>query len=295
MDYFGPFDVKRGRSNIKRYGVIFTCLNSRAVHLEIASSLDTDSCINAIRRFVARRGSPKLIRSDNGTNIVGAERELRECIKQWNQSRLNNELNQKGIQWEFNPPAASHFGGIWERLIRIVRKILYSLQKEQMIRLDDESLSTLMCEVEAILNNRPITKASDSPDDLDALTPNDILLPGQKQVGPPVVSDKRDRYVKRRWRQVQYLADIFWKRWAKEYLPCLQERQKWIQPKRNIAVGDVVLVMDGGIRNSWILARVTEVFTDKRGLVRTATVKTKCTSLKRPIHKLCTLLETEII
>ena len=145
VDYFGPFEVKRGRTIVKRYGVIFTCLNIRAVHLEVAHSLDTDSCVNAIRRFLARRGNVTHIQSDNGTNFVGAERELREEIERWDQDAIVDTMAKKNIRWVFNPPSASHFGGVWERHIRMVRKVLYGLVKEQVIRMDDEGLATLFC------------------------------------------------------------------------------------------------------------------------------------------------------
>lgn len=125
-DFFGPIEVKRGRSNVKRYGVIFTCLASRSVHLEMASSLSTDSCINAIRRFICRRGQVKEMRSDNGTNYVGSERELREAAKELNHSRIESSLLLDGIKWIFNPPSGSHHGGVWERLIRQVKNILPS-------------------------------------------------------------------------------------------------------------------------------------------------------------------------
>ena len=174
IDYFGPFEVKRGRSLIKRYGVIFTCMASRAVHLEMAYSLDTSSCIDAIRRFISRRGQVAHIKSDNGTNFVGAERELREALSQLNQEKIQKSLLHSGVKWSFNTPAASHHGGVWERLIRMVRKVLNSILHQQ--HLDDEGLQTLLCEVEAILNDRPITKASEDPNDLEPLTPNHILL-----------------------------------------------------------------------------------------------------------------------
>lgn len=122
VDYFGPFLVKRGRSQVKRYGVIFTCLTTRAVHLEVASSLDTDACLNAIRRFLARRGQVKEMYSDNGTNFRSANSELKKAIKEWNSSMIIKSLQERGIQWHFNPPAGSHHGGSWERLIRSVRK-----------------------------------------------------------------------------------------------------------------------------------------------------------------------------
>lgn len=148
VDFFGPFEVKRGRSLIKRYAVIFTCLNIRAVHLEMAHTLNTDSCINAIRRFIARRGDVKVIRSDNGTNFVRAERELQEAVLSLNNRQIQTAALSKGITWLFNPPAGSHHGGVWERQIRTVRRILNALLHQQT--LDDEGLSTLLCEVEAI-------------------------------------------------------------------------------------------------------------------------------------------------
>ncbi len=102
VDYFGPFDVKRGRSTVKRYGVLFTCLTIRAVHIEVADSLDTDSCINALRRFISRRGQVSVMRSDNSSNFVGAERELREALSNLNHSKIENAMLQKGINWIFN-------------------------------------------------------------------------------------------------------------------------------------------------------------------------------------------------
>jgi hypothetical protein len=183
VDCFGPFTVKRGR-HVKRYGVLFTCLAIRAVHIEIANNLDTDSFINALRRFVARRGQPEEIRSDNGTNFVGGNRELWESINLWNQEKINQFLTQRNVKWTFNPPKASHHGGVWEHCIRTVRKVLNAIMTEQV--LDDERLYTLMCEGEAIVNGRPITKVSDDPKDLEALTPNHLLLLQKGSHVPPV-------------------------------------------------------------------------------------------------------------
>ncbi|XP_022335109.2 uncharacterized protein LOC111131734 [Crassostrea virginica] len=294
MDYFGPFELKRGRSVVKRYGVIFTCLNTRAVHLEVSYSLDTDSCIDAVRRFIARRGKPKFIRSDNGTNLVGAERELREAINKWNVSHIQTHLLQSGIDWTFNPPAASHFGGVWERLIRSVRKVLFSVLHEQTIHLDDEGLGTLFCEVEAILNGRPLTPASDDPSDLSVLTPNHLLLLRHGETCPPGTFLQTDNYVRRRWRQIQYLADVFWSRWMKQYLPLLQSRQKWLKRERNVKEGDLVLIVENGPRNSWNLGRVLDVQMDRHNIVRVVKVKTVSSILTRPITKLCLLLESDI-
>lgn len=294
MDFFGPFELKRGRSVIKRYGVIFTCLVSRAVHLEVAASLDTDSCINVIRRFIARRGKPVFIRSDNGTNLVGAHREMREDIQKWNCDKLHENMLQSGIQWEFNPPAGSHFGGVWERLIRSVRQVLYSLMREQSVKMDDEGLQTLFCEVEAILNGRPLTEASDNVNDLSVLTPNHLLLLRPGEWFPPGTFVKTDNYSRRRWRQIQYLADLFWKRWTKEYLPLLQSRQKWVKKERNMKTGDLVMIADNSPRHAWIIGRIQEVVKDKQDIVRFVKVKTASNVLTRPVAKLVLILESDV-
>ena len=294
VDCFGPFWVKRARSQVKRYGVLFTCLATRAIHLEVAQSMDTDSFVNSMRRFIARRGIPEVMRSDNGSNFVGGNKELREAISDWNESQIHEFLLQRNIKWLFNPPSGSHFGGVWERCIRTVRKILVALMKEQP--LDDEGLTTLMCEVESIVNGRPITKSSDDPSDSEALTPNHLLLLRSGPKLPPGVFRKEDVYSRRRWRQIQYLADVFWRRWIREYLPQLQERQKWAYPSRNFAVDDIVLVVDDRVpRSSWPLGRITSVRknnTDEH--VRSVTVKTRTSLYDRPVDKIVLLESVEM-
>ena len=288
VDYFGPFYVRQGRSNVKRYGCLFTCLVVRAVHIEVVNSLDTDSFINALRRFINLRGCPTTVYSDNGTNFQAGERELRELLSEWNQESIHKFLHQKNITWKFNPPAASHMGGAWERTIRSICKILRALLGQQLV--SDEMLRTLMSEVEGILNGRPLTPVSSDPKDLDPLTPNHLLLLRANPNLPPGVFNTEEMYSKRRWRQVQYMANIFWKRWLKEYLPTLQERPKWTKPRRSLATGDLVLIAEDNIhRGKWPLARVTDVFIGKDGNVRAAKVKTTTTILTRPITKLCFL------
>ncbi|XP_069993531.1 uncharacterized protein [Penaeus vannamei] len=257
-DCFGPFLVKKGRSNLKRFGVIFTCLVTRAIHIEVVESMETDFYINAFRRFIARRGPVTSIRSDNGTNLVGAKKELRKELEKLKHSVIAEVMLLKGVTWQFNPPHASHFGG-----------------------------------VEAIINGRPLTRVTD-PDGPQPLTPN-MLLTLKGAGGPITDTDHSDVYVRRRWRQFQYLADLFWKRWTKEYLPLLQERQKWTTRQRNLKVGDIVLSLDNKLpRGSWPLGRVLEVISDADGHVRSARLKTASGEYLRPISKMCLLLENEI-
>ena len=291
VDLFGPFFVKRGRCELKRYGCLFTCLAIRAIHIEVLHSLETDSFLQALQRFMCRRGQVKLMRSDNGTNFVGAAGELRQAVMSLNQDSIGRYLRHKGIEWHFNPPAASHMGGVWERMIRSVRKILTVLLKEQT--LDDERLVTLMCIVESVVNSRPITTVSDDPRDQEALTPNHLLLLRGDVIMPSETS-KSDLYSRKRWRQVQYLADVFWYRWKREYLPTLQLRQKWHEAVRNLEVGDLVILCDDKLpRNSWSLGRVMETYPGSDGLVRSVKITTKSadgmTMLIRPVHKLCLL------
>ncbi|XP_074655765.1 uncharacterized protein LOC141909274 [Tubulanus polymorphus] len=259
VDYFGPIEVKRGRVG----QFISRC------HIPLILT-------HALRRFKARRGSVKYIRSDNGTNFVAAKRELQVCIKKWNTDKIHETMLQQDVNWEMNPPAASHFGGVWERIIRSVRKIMYSLIKEQGLQLNDESLCTLFCEVESILNGRPISTVNNDVNDLEPLTPNHLLLLERGSTFPPVVFDENE---KRRWRQIQYIADLFWKRWVSEYLPTLQERSKWVKNRRNVMVEDIVLVVDSCVRNSWKLGRVIGRREDKNGYVRSVTVKTNAVIL----------------
>jgi hypothetical protein len=290
LDCFGPFYVKRGRSLEKRYGCLFTCLSIRAIHLEKLHTLDADSFINALVRFCARRGVPGKIRSDNGTNFVGAERELSDLfLKLRDSDKVKSHCLQNQIKWEFNPPAASHMGGVWERQIRTVRKVLNVVMKDQV--LDDERLDTFFCTVESCVNGRPLTPVSDSTTDLEPLTPNHLLLLGSGSL-PPLGKFVAEDVFTRRWRHVQLLADRFWKRWVREYLPTLQLRKKWIKPQRNLCVGDVVLIVDEITpRNEWPLGRVVETLPGQDGLVRVVKVKTSKNILIRPVVKLC-LLET---
>ena len=292
IDYFGPIEVKRGRSHVKRWGVIFTCLASRAIHLEVASMLNTDSCINAIRRFLCRRGPVLTIRTDCGTNFMCAKKELEMAASQMDHQKIQDALLTTHVQWLFNPPFAAHFGGVWERLIRLVKKVLLSVLKQQT--LDDEMLQTAFCEVETILNDRPITTASGDPNDLEPLTPNHLLQLNSKPLLPPGLFKNDDLYARKRWKQVQYLANLFWKRWTTEYLTLMQERQKWAHIKRNFKENDIVVIVDPTApRNSWPMGRVMKTLPGDKGLVRSVLVKTKANTLLRPIDKLCLVLESE--
>ena len=305
VDYFGPFLVKEGRRQLKRYGALFTCLSSRAIHIEVADALSTDSFINVLRCFMAIRGPIKLLRSDQGTNFVGAQNEF-------NVERVRHFLADKGadyFEFRMNVPKSSHMGGAWERQIRTVRSVLSGLLDQSDGQLNDQALRTLFYEVMSIVNSRPLAvETLSDPTILEPLTPNHLLTRKCRVLLPPPGNFERiDLYTLKQWRRVQYLTNIFWQRWRSEYLAVLQPRQKWTSTSRNMRVDDIVIINDESIgRNEWPLARVSQVYPSSDGRVRKVQLAladkainskekrvNKISYLNRPIHKLILLMESE--
>ena len=290
VDYFGPFTVKIGRRNEKRWCFLFTCLTVRAVHIEVVPNLDTDSCLNAIMRFIARRGKPSTIISDNGTNFVGAEREFAEYVAAWNKEGIEEHLIQQGIRWNFNPPAAPYFGGVWERLVRSCKKAMYVVLGNRSVT--EDVLPTTMCIVEQTLNARPLTPVSSDVNDLEALTPNHFLL-GNTNVCLPYLPCAEEFVDHRKlFRQTQAYANLIWDRFRKEYLPTLNNRQKWRSTtNENLTEGDLVwLIEDSNKRGYYNLGRVTETIEGSDGVIRSAKVRTNNGVYKRPVVKLAPVL-----
>ena len=289
LDLFGPLQVRRFRKTEKRWVLLITCLSTRALHLELVGSLDTDSFLMGLRRFFGRRGKPSVIYSDNGTNIVAGEKELRSLIKEWNQSQILDELSQNQIDWHFNPPTASHMGGIWERLVASVKRSLRVVLGHQVV--SEEELSTVLVEVESVLNSRPITYCSGDVRDPEPLTPRHFLLGYPEAVLPPGSFDDETLLSKKRWRHTQVLADHFWQRWRREYLPTLIRREKWAQAPDNLREGDIIMMVDDQApRSYWPLATITRVIPGEDGYVRSVELKTGSgMTYVRPANKVCLL------
>ncbi|CAL8088659.1 unnamed protein product [Calicophoron daubneyi] len=187
------------------------------------------------------------------------------------------------MQWHFNPPYASHRGGVWERLIRSVRRILTAICTEQA--LDDEGLSSVMVEAERIMNNRPVAPVVHGDPEAIALTPNHLLLLRGNQ-GLQLKETMLERY-RARWKQANHLASVFWKRWSREYLSTMQARQKWMTTARNLQEGDVVLVISESLpKGKWPLGIVNKCFPGTDGLVRMVEVKTRNGLIKRDVRQL---------
>ena len=288
IDPFGPLYVKQGRKRLKRWGVIFTCLTVRCIHLEIVEASDTDSFINAFRRFTNRRGCPETVYSDCGTNLTGTVNELQEFKSALKKDVITKAAAEMKITWEFNPPAAPHMGGAWERLIRSVKAVMSGLMKDRV--LTDPQLNTLFTEVESIVNSRPLTHISDDVNDLQALTPNHILFGLHRTWGYVAETSGDDITSRKKWRQVQVLRNRFWEQWKKQYLPTLTQRRKWKEKIPNLKPGALVLLDDDTPkRRSWPLARVTKVLPGDDGIVRVAEILTKDGLYTRPVTKLLRL------
>ena len=180
IDCLGPLFVKFSRKTKsnqaipKRYGATFTYLASRAFHIELAGDLSTDSFILTLRRFTARRSNPQTITRDNGTNFVGAQRELSDEIQKLDQHKIRDELNHKRIQWKFNPPSCPWMEGFIETMVKLTKKALKTTVNDRLFT--EEALSTFLTEVESIINSRSLTPASDDIDDLEPITPNHLLF-----------------------------------------------------------------------------------------------------------------------
>ena len=286
IDYFGPIFVRQYRKSEKRYGCLFSCLQTRAVHLEVASSLSTDSFVLALIRFIGRRGTPSEIYSDNGSNFVGALSDLQHQLQRWDRRQINDRLAVQGIQWHFNPPSSSHRGGVWERMIRSIRRLMLIILKDQ--NPSEEILLTTFIEIERILNNRPLVPTTSDHTESLALTPSSLLTLRDDEGLLP--GDSLQGNYNRRWGQVCQLVNTFWHRWIREYLPTLQVRQKWLSKHRNFKEGDVVLISsDATTRGRWPLGIIESTETDSDGLVRTVVVRTSDGSSRRDVRKICLL------
>ncbi len=220
MDCFGPFIIKIGRRTEKRWGVLFKCFTTRAVHLDLLPSLSTDSFLMALRRFIARRGTPAQLWSDRGTNFRGGERELREAYAALAPD-LQRHLARQKISFCFNPPSAPHFGGVWEREVRSVKSALYTVLGSQSVP------EEVLMKVEAILNSKPLGYVSSDVADADPVTPSSLLMGWPDGSLPQVIYSESEILSRIKWRYSQILADRFWSRFIRDYLPSLQTRQKW--------------------------------------------------------------------
>lgn len=295
VDFTGWVEVKinkgRGVKTSKGYVVVFVCMATKAVHLELATDLSTPTFVLALKRMISRRGCPKHIYSDNGTNFVGAEKELhRQMVasETYSSTPFAQHLNELGIEWHFNAPSWPSAGGLWEAAVKSMKYHLKRVLGEQ--KLTYEEFLTLLTQIEACMNSRPLCPLTEDINDLEYLTPAHFLI------GRPILSlphenlEEQHVGLRNRWQMLEKMKQGFWRRWSLDYLQQLQTRNKWQKATENLAVGEIVLIKEDNLPPSrWALGRILKVHPGRDGLTRVVTLKTKTGELTRPIIKLIKL------
>lgn len=290
VDYTGFLDVKsskgRGIKSTKGYVAVFVCMVTKAVHLELVSDLTASAFLAALRRMSARRGAPRHLYSDNGTNFIGSNKKLQGEIldmKAICTKEFFTDISEMEITWHFNAPSWPSAGGLWEAAVKSLKHHLRRVVGDQ--KLTYEEYATLLAQIEACLNARPLCAISEDPDDINYLTPAHFLASG-----PTLTIIETERDERTRWELTQRIFHDLWKRWRVEYLSQLSARSKWRSTQPNIKIDDVVIIHDANLAASkWALGRVIELHPGKDGLVRVVSLKTKAGIIKRPVVKLSIL------
>ncbi|GFS91352.1 integrase catalytic domain-containing protein [Trichonephila clavipes] len=294
LDLGGPYFVtyKHQRKGVlnKIYVCVCICFVTRAIHLEILSDLTSDAIIATLKRFMSRRGKCSKIFTDNATNFVGANSQLKVFYKTLNfpDQNLAAYFTEEGIEWNFIPPRAPHMGGLWEAGIKSVK---YHLKRALgRSRLTYEEFETVIIQVEGILNSRPLTPISNDFDNFEVLTPAHFLIGRSiNSILEPLVINISDNRLSR-WQRTTKVIQVVWKKWSTDYLNTLQQRGKWMIEKDNVMCGTMVIVKEDFTPVcNWLLGRVVEVYHGSDGKVRTVRIKTKNGEFRRPITKICIL------
>ncbi|XP_043263915.1 uncharacterized protein LOC122404086 [Colletes gigas] len=297
IDYCGPFLIKekkfRNQTKLKCYVVVFVCFVTKAIHLELATDLTTESCLGALKRFLARRGKPRHIYSDNGTNFVGAKNEIRQTLDFLRaneyKDKMQQFLTQENIEWHLSPPRSPHFGGLWEAAVRSFKRHLYKTIGDAMFTY--EVFYTLIVEIEAILNSRPLTPISSDPNDLLALSPSHFLI-GESLVSLPEYNFADTPINKLSlWQHIQKIKLHFWRRWQTEYLQELHTRSRWhLGDGVNLKEGTLVTIRDDNCQPlQWQMGRIIALHPGEDGVVRVVTIQTPHGTYKRALKKVAPL------
>lgn len=293
VDFAGPFQVKAGTLRnspfMKAYASIFICFSTKAIHLEACSSLSAEAFLATFARFIGRRGLPKCLMSDNGTNFVGASRIfLKEYMSflKLSAKEATEKYAVQGFEWKFIPPSAPHMGGLWEAGVKSFKIHFKKIVGGQ--KFNFEEFCTVLVRIESVLNSRPISPLSEDPDDLQALTPGHFLRGGPLLFAPELPADNLS--VINRWEKLKAFHHKFSKRWKTEYLHELHKRYKWQFPKQDLKEGDFVVVKDELLPpNEWRMGRIESVHKGSDNRVRVADVRTSAGIITRPVVKLCVL------
>ena len=284
IDFAGPLYVKESKlENKKVYVCLFTCMVTRAIHLELVEDMTTEQFLLALKRMMSRRGRSQLIISDNAKSFKKASDILKRLFK--NVKDLREKLANLGIRWKFITERAPWHGGFYERMVGSAKRSLKRVLGKS--RLTQIEMETVLTEVEAQINSRPLTVVSSSSEDLSPLTPGHLTIGRSPQQLPDIDRETERMSLGKRWKYQQTLLKHFWNRWSKEYLTELQQMRKWQDVRDNVKVGDVVLVADDNQRKQdWMLGRIQDLHPGRDGLVRSVTVKTSGGLRRRPVQRL---------
>ncbi|XP_063362149.1 uncharacterized protein LOC134651087 [Cydia amplana] len=292
VDYAGPVMIlnRKGRGSklLKAYLCIFVCMAVKAIHIELVTELTSETFMAALHRFIARRGKPAHIYSDNGRCFVGACNELSRFLKQTS-NQISSNASKISINFHFSPAYSPHFNGLAESAVRSVKHHLKRIIS--CTNLTYEELNTVLTMTEAILNGRPLTPLSSDPSDLSALTPSHFLIGRTDTLLPsPQAPESAAMCTLSRYMRIQRLKAHFWNRFYNEYISELQKRHKWTKDGGQLKLGEMVLVKDDRLPpNQWLLGRVTQLYPGTDGISRVADVLTMSGTVRRAFNRLCPL------
>lgn len=306
VDYAGPFELcEHHSSRAKRrkcWIAIFVCMVTRAVHIDLVTDASSAAFISCYERFIGRRGHCNKLFSDNGTAFTGAEKGFRIAFQAWSAPDSIEHLNKKGTRWVFMKPAAPHQGGIYEAAVKSAKHHITRVIGAK--HFSYEHFLTFLTKVEAILNSRPLYAPSDDPSNALVITPAHFIIGEPFPLPPPIDVPMGSNYSMQRIRAEQkVMLESFWRSWHNDYLSTLMPRNKWLEEKDNLKVGQVVLLQDENLPPSkWLMAKVCELLPGRDGLVRNVVVEIatrkkprpgetrgKRKRLTRAIQKLCIL------
>lgn len=266
VDCFSQLYVTVGRARVPRYGLIFVCMTTRAIHLEPLEDMSSKACLSGIQIFASIYGPPKHFYSDNGTNFVGLSRIFNNIV-----SHLAPDLADKiGVTWHFNPPYTPHFGGAWERMIQSTKKMLQFFEYEQRISTDYD-LRNLLAQISSRINDRPLTPLPVAPNEELPLSPKNFL---RINVEHSIIQEEGDHVHRLNVNEIHRAADRLFKRWTRDYLPVITKRSKWFKDTRVLQVNDVVLLVDfSRPKIYWRRGIVVKIFPGRDGRPRVADVR----------------------
>lgn len=295
VDYAGPVLILnrkgRGARTVKAYICIFICFTTRAVNLELVGDLSTDAYLLALKRFVSRRGKPSHIFSDNGKNFVGLMNLFSKFLSKCSQNIIDYATSQD-IKFSFIPPYAPHFGGLWEAGVKSCKHHLRRVVGN--LHLTYEEFNTVLTQVEAVLNSRPLSPMSTDPHDYQPLCPAHFLV--GRPLTAPVCEDLTDNspHSLSRYQRVEQIRQHFWSRWSTEYISEMQTRTKWKSRQADLKPDTLVLIKDDHAPPlKWCLGRIINTVPGSDGVARVADIQTEKGIIRRAFSKICPLWEND--